>query len=255
SDFSIGALRVRPSRRELEAHGVRRVLQRRVMQVLVALARSTTEVVSQQELIERCWGGLSVTDDAIGRCVAQLRRLAGSWAEPPFEIETIAGVGYRLDAGIAAAALAPLPRPTSKISVAVTPFANLSSDPEQDYFAEGVVEEVVASLARFKTLHVIWAGGSVVSDGQTLSPTAAARELGVDYLLEGSIRRERDRLRITVHLIDGGTGAELWADRFDGAPAELFALQDRVAERVAGAIDPVTQEVGVAAAMRRPTER
>src|SRR6185437_287554 len=108
SDFSIGALRVRPSRRELEAHGVRRVLQRRVMQVLVALARSTTEVVSQQELIERCWGGLSVTDDAIGRCVAQLRRLAASWAEPPFVIETIAGVGYRLDAGVAR--VAPSPR-------------------------------------------------------------------------------------------------------------------------------------------------
>jgi len=96
-DFRLGAVMARPSRREVEACGVRHLLQPRVMQVLVALARSPNEVVSQQELILRCWAGLSVSDDAIGRCIGQLRRLAASWAEPPFEIETIAGVGYRLE--------------------------------------------------------------------------------------------------------------------------------------------------------------
>ena len=98
TDFQVGALSIRPSRCEVEAGGVRRSLQRRVMQVLVALARSTNQVVSQHELILRCWGGLSVSDDAIGRCIGQLRRLAVTWPEPPFEIETIAGVGYRLEA-------------------------------------------------------------------------------------------------------------------------------------------------------------
>ena len=97
-DFSLGPLRVRPSHCEVDDLGERRPVQRRVMQVLVALARSHNEVVSQRELIQRCWGGLSVTDDAIGRCIGQLRRLSGSWPEPPFEIETIPGVGYRLSA-------------------------------------------------------------------------------------------------------------------------------------------------------------
>lgn len=97
TDFRVGALSIRPSRCEVEVGGVRRSVQRRVMQVLVALARSTNQVVSQHELILRCWGGLSVSDDAIGRCIGQLRRLAQTWPEPPFEITTIAGVGYRLE--------------------------------------------------------------------------------------------------------------------------------------------------------------
>ncbi|HLY79791.1 MAG TPA: winged helix-turn-helix domain-containing protein, partial [Caulobacteraceae bacterium] len=96
-DVRLGALLIRPSRRVIEAGGVRHVLQRRVMQVLVALARSSHDVVSHNELILRCWDGLSVSDDAIGRCIGQLRRLAASFAEPPFEILTIAGVGYRLE--------------------------------------------------------------------------------------------------------------------------------------------------------------
>jgi DNA-binding winged helix-turn-helix (wHTH) protein len=95
-DFMLGALRVRPSRGEVEAAGERRDVERRVMQVLVALARPTWEVVSPEELIARCWGGLAVTDDAIHRCIRSLRRLAASWAQPPFEIETIHRIGYFL---------------------------------------------------------------------------------------------------------------------------------------------------------------
>ncbi len=96
ADFAVGALRVRPSRREIEAAGVCQVLQPRVMQVLVALAHPSAEVVSQDELISRCWGGLAVGEDAVGRCIGQLRRLAEQWPQSPFEIVTIAGVGYRL---------------------------------------------------------------------------------------------------------------------------------------------------------------
>jgi DNA-binding winged helix-turn-helix (wHTH) protein len=95
-DFMLGKIRVWPSRCEVEAAGQRRDLERRVMQVLVALAHPTWEVVSRQELIERCWSGLSVSDDAIHRCISALRRLAAAWPEPPFEIETISRVGYFL---------------------------------------------------------------------------------------------------------------------------------------------------------------
>jgi DNA-binding winged helix-turn-helix (wHTH) protein len=98
-DFVLGSLLVRPARREIESRGVTRRVQHRIMQVLVALAHPTWEVVSQRELISRCWSGLSVTDDAIGRCIGALRRLAAEWPEPPFAIETIGGVGYELQVG------------------------------------------------------------------------------------------------------------------------------------------------------------
>ncbi len=97
ADFAVGVLQARPSRCEIEADGICLVLQRRVMQVLVALAHPSAEVVSQDELISRCWGGLAVGEDAVGRCIGQLRRFAAQWPEPPFEISTIAGVGYRLE--------------------------------------------------------------------------------------------------------------------------------------------------------------
>jgi len=98
ADFALGALQVRPARREVEAAGVRQVLERRVMQVLVALAQPTWEVVSREELNIRCWSGLSVSADAVERCIGALRRLAAGWPEPPFAIETIGKVGYYLKA-------------------------------------------------------------------------------------------------------------------------------------------------------------
>lgn len=95
-DFTLGPLLVRPARREVQSHGVTRQVERRIMQVLVALAHPTWEVVSQRELNLRCWSGLAVSDDAIGRCIGALRRLAAEWPEPPFAIATIGGVGYEL---------------------------------------------------------------------------------------------------------------------------------------------------------------
>ncbi len=253
-DFNLAFLRVRPSRREVDGGGERHILQRRVMQVLVALAHSTNQVVSQRELILRCWGGLSVTDDAIGRCIAQLRRLAAGWPDPPFEIETIAGVGYRLAPNRDDARGLDLPpRPDARPCVAVIPFANLSNDPDQAYFADGMVEDIVASLSRFKAIRVLSTGGNITANGQRLNPREAARELGVDYLMEGSVRREGARIRITVHLKDARRETELWTRRFDEALSDVFALQDRVAECVAGAVEPVLQEVGIQNASQRPT--
>jgi DNA-binding winged helix-turn-helix (wHTH) protein len=112
-DFILGDLKVSPSRRVVEAAGERRTLERRVMQVLVALAHPTWEVVSGQELVARCWGGLAVTDDAIHRCIRSLRRLAASWSEPPFEIETIHRIGYFLTPTVVVSQAAPAPHPTA----------------------------------------------------------------------------------------------------------------------------------------------
>ncbi len=126
-----------------------------------------------------------------------------------------------------------LPQGQLKPSIAVMPFANLSNDPEQDYFVDGVVEEIVSALSRFKSLFVTSAGDGLVSDGKAMSPQDAAHQLGVRYLLEGSVRKSGGRVRIAVHLVDASNGAEIWADRLDDTMEDVFALQDRVAARVA----------------------
>lgn len=250
-DFKLGSNSIRPSRRRVDADGgVQHILQRRVMQVLVALATSTSEVVSRRELVVRCWGGLSVSDDAVDRCIAQLRGLASNLPDSPFEIVTIPGVGYRLEPS-AGSAPAPSPRRAYRPRMAVLPFNSLSPDPAQGHLAGGMVEEIVTSLSHFTTFEVISAGVGLFVGGRSLSPREAAREIGVDYLLEGSVRRDAERIRVTVHLIDSRTGAELWADRVEETGGDVFAVQDRVAERVAGALEALVEDIGLTSASKR----
>jgi len=255
-NFTVGCLAVRPSRREVEGTGIQRTLQRKVMQVLVALATSRSEVVSRRELVQRCWAGLSVSDDAVDRCIAQLRALAAVWPEVPFAICTIPGVGYQLQPtqppGGPSVALQRAHRP----KLAVLPFISLSADPSQDYFAVGMVEEIVTLLSRFTTsFEVISAGPGLFMDGRSVTPRDAARELDVSYLLEGSIRRDDHRIRVTVHLTDSPSGVERWADRIEETSGDLFSVQDRVAEKVAGALETVIEDIGLATAVRRePTD-
>jgi TolB-like protein len=147
-----------------------------------------------------------------------------------------------------------LPLLPSKPSIAVAPFVSLGAGAEQDYFAEGMVEEIVSALARFKSIFVVSAGANRVFMGKVASPQEAARQLGVRYLLEGSVRRAGDRVRIVVHLIDASNGVELWTDRLDDSSGDIFALQDRVASRVAGVMETTLQDLAVEKASRRPTD-
>ncbi|WP_431272457.1 tetratricopeptide repeat protein [Dankookia sp. P2] len=126
-------------------------------------------------------------------------------------------------------------------SLAVLPFANIGSDPEQDYFADGMAVEIITALTRISGLFVIARNSSFVYKGQAVDIRQVGRELGVGYVLEGSVRRGGDRLRITGQLVDAVSGAHLWADRFEGDLGDVFALQDRVAERVVAAIEPTLQ--------------
>jgi len=254
ADLNLGRFCIRPSRRQVEADGEVQVVQRRVMQVLVALATSSSEVISRRELVVRCWGGLSVSDDAVDRCIGQLRRLASGWTDPPFKILTIPGVGYRLEPAAvgATSASSSSVRRAYRPRMAVLPFTTLSPDPAQGYLAEGIVEEIVTSLSLFTTFEVVSAGAGIIVEGRNLTPREAARELGVDYLLDGSVRRDGERIRVTVHLIDAPTGTELWADRVEDAGGDVFAIQDGVAERVAGALEAMVEDIRLAAASRRP---
>jgi adenylate cyclase len=146
-----------------------------------------------------------------------------------------------------------LPLP-NKPSIAVLPFQNMSSDPEQEYFADGMVEDIITALSRFKELFVIARNSSFTYKGRAVDVKQVGRELGVRYVLEGSVRKAANRVRITGQLVDTATGAHLWADRIDGGLDDIFELQDQVTESVVGAIAPAVEKAEIERARRKPTE-
>ena len=143
-----------------------------------------------------------------------------------------------------------LPLP-DKPSIAVLPFANMSGDPEQEYFADGMVEEIITALSRIRWLFVIARNSSFTYKGQAIDVKQVGRELGVRYVLEGSVRKASGRVRITAQLIEAATGAHLWADRFDGSLEDVFELQDEVAISVAGVIEPTLRQAEIERARRK----
>jgi adenylate cyclase len=145
-----------------------------------------------------------------------------------------------------------LPLP-DKPSIAVLPFQNMSGDPEQEYFADGMVEEIITALSRIRWLFVIARNSTFTYKGRSLDVKQVSRELGVRYVLEGSVRKAGERVRITGQLIDAVTGTHLWADRFDGSLEDVFELQDKVAVSVAGVIEPALQAAETARSAHRPT--
>jgi TolB-like protein/class 3 adenylate cyclase len=163
-----------------------------------------------------------------------------------------AGEGSASDARVAAAEAPGLPLP-AKPSIAVLPFANMSGDPEQEYFVDGMVEEIITALSRIRWLFVLARNSSFTYKGQAVDVKQVGRELGVRYVLEGSVRKGGNRVRITGQLIDAATGAHLWADRFDGLIEDVFELQDKVASSVAGVIEPALQAAETARSAGRPT--
>jgi adenylate cyclase len=166
----------------------------------------------------------------------------------PVRVYRVRDIGAAKGSSVPAQPVLPLP---DKPSIAVFPFANMSGDPEQEYFADGMVEEIITALSRIRWLFVIARNSSFAYKGQAVDVKQVGRELGVCYVLEGSVRKAAGRVRITVQLIDAATGTHLWADRFDGSLEEVFDLQDKVAVSVAGVIEPALQR----AEMRRSAER
>jgi adenylate cyclase len=193
------------------------------------------------------------------RCVLDRDRRQGSC------IQTIPGRGYRFtravtrietEAPASAATLQqggvpPLP---DKPSLAVMPFQNMSGDPEQEYFADGMVEEIITALSRIRWLFVIARNSSFTYKGQAIDVKRVGRRLGVRYVLEGAVHKAGGCVRITAQLIDATTGAHLWADRFDGSLEDVFDLQDKVASSVAGIIEPALQAAETSRSADRPTK-
>jgi adenylate cyclase len=141
-----------------------------------------------------------------------------------------------------------------KPSIAALPFQNMSGDPEQEYFADGMVEDIITALSRFRQLFVIARNSSFVYKGRAVDVKQVSRDLGVRYVLEGSVRKAASRIRITAQLIDASTGVHLWAERFDGGLEDIFDLQDQVTARVVGEIAPKLELAEIERAKRKPTE-
>src|ERR1700737_3185609 len=237
------------ARRELSRGGEQIELEPQVFDLLAYLLRNRERVVSKEDLLASVCGGRIVSDATLDSRIAAARRVVGDSGAAQTLIRTFARKGVRFVGEVREeakpAALAPemaaepgrpeLALP-DKPSIAVLPFANLSGDPEQEYFADGMVEEIITALSRIRWLFVIARNSSFTYKGQAVDVKQAGGELGVRYVLEGSGRKGGNRVRITAQLIDAVTGTHLWADRFDGLIEDVFELQDKVASSVAGVI-------------------
>jgi TolB-like protein/class 3 adenylate cyclase/predicted ATPase len=257
-EINFGRFRLDLARRELRRDEKPVRLGSRALDILCVLASAEGRVVTKDELMARVWAGVVVEEHNIQVHISALRRAFEEDGDGESWIVTVPGRGYRL--------LRPREPPAAddpapgrslpvadKPSLAVLPFVNLSGDPEQEYFADGMVEELITALSRIRWLFVIARNSSFTYKGQNVDVKHVARELGVRYVLEGSVRRGGDRVRITCQLIDAGTGAHLWADHFDGPLEDVFDLQDRVASSVAAVIEPALQAAETAHSSGRPT--
>ncbi len=224
-----------PLRRQLIADGARPVnLGARAFDLLGVLLDNRDRVMSKGDLIDRVWPDTVVEDNNLSVQVSMLRKVLGDSA-----IATIPGRGYKWTLPVEAPPPpgASVPR-RAKPSIAVLPLANLSGAPGQDYFADGLAEDIVASLSRSPWIFVVASPSSLQFRDQQLAPAAVCRVLGVQYLLRGSVRRSEQRLRIAVELIDGDGDAVVWAERHDRPLADLFEVQDDIAARIVGALEP-----------------
>jgi TolB-like protein len=236
----------------------------RALDLLRLLVEGKGELVSKDQIMEAVWPGTAVEEANLTVQVSTLRRVLDRDRTQGSCIQTIPGRGYRFVASVArvaaearsdAAALQqggvpPLP---DKPSLAVMPFQNMSGDPEQEYFADGMVEEIITALSRIRWLFVIARNSSFSYKGQAIDVKQVGRELGVRYILEGSVRKVGQRVRVAAQLIDVTTGAHLWADRFDDFLEDIFEVQDKVAVSVAGVIEPTLQAAEIRRSSERPT--
>lgn len=217
--------------------------------LLTALLDANGAVVSKSDLMERVWPGLSVEEGNLTVQMAALRKALGQRADNSDWIVTVARIGYRLwveDAEQPRESSSPLP------SLAVLPFHNLSGDATQDYFADGVVDDLITALSRFKTFAVISRNSSFVYKGRAVDVREIGRELAVRYVLEGSVRRSGDRLRVTAQLVDTTTAGHLWAQNYDGALAEVFEMQDRITESVVSIVEPMVKRAEIERTRLKP---
>jgi TolB-like protein len=268
--FVFGDCVLDPDRRELPRGPAVIATGPQVFDLLLYLVENRQRVVSRDDLLDAVWDGRIVSESTLASHINAARKAIGDTGQEQRLIRTVARKGFRFvgdvneasdgssssaaelatSDGAATQALVLPNRP----SIAVLPFLNLSGDPEQEYFADGVVEDIITALSRIRWLFVIARNSSFTYKRRAVDVRQVSRELGVRYVLEGSLRRTASRVRITAQLIDATTGGHLSADRFDGTLDDIFELQDQVASSVVGAIARELERAEIERAKRKPTE-
>ena len=259
-------------RRELRRGAELIAIEPQVFDLLVYLLQNRDRVVSKDDLLAAVWGGRIVSDSTLTSRVNAARKAVGDSGKDQKLIRTIARKGLRFVGTVRTQANGDEPAPTvtsppdeiraprapitlpDRPGIAVLPFANMSGDPEQEYFSDGISEDIITALSKLRWFFVIARNSSFNFKGRSVHMKQIAEELGVGYVIEGSVRRDGDRVRITVQLNDVATGGPIWAERYDRGLADVFAVQDEITEAIVASIEPQLYAAESFHAQRKPPD-
>jgi TolB-like protein len=271
--FLFGNHTLDSDRRELRRGSEPIAVEPQVFDLLVYLVENRDRVVSKDDLVASIWGGRIVSDSTLTSRINAARKAVGDSGEEQKVIRTIARKGLRFVGSVhtqssgakptqAAAppadeiheSLRPaLPLP-DRPAIAVLPFINMSGDPEQEYFSDGISEDMITALSKLRWFFVIARNSSFIYKGKAVHMKQIAEELGVGYVVEGSVRKSGDRVRITAQLNDAATGSHIWAEHYDRGLADVFAVQDEITEAIVAAIEPQLYAAENFRARRKPPD-
>lgn len=265
--LQFGPFRLLVERRELRLRGQPVQLGPRALDLLIALARRQGELVTKDELMTEIWPDTVVEENNLHVQASSVRKALTKGGRDTRYIMTVPGRGYRFVGPVQHLTESEKPHlpaewirgeptraPPNKPSIVVLPFTNMSGDPEQEYFADGIVEEITTALSRFSSLFVIARNSAFTYKGRSVDVKQIGRELGVRYVLEGSVRKAKNRVRITGQLIEAENGSHIWANRYEGDLDDIFALEDEITANVLGALLPKLETAEIERARRKPTD-
>ena len=246
-------------RRELCRGSEPVAVEPQVFDLLVLLIENRDRVVSKDDLIASVWGGRVVSDSTLTSRINAARKAVGDSGEEQKLIRTIARKGIRFVGSLGeesstASAAAPIFPSPDRPAIAVLPFTNMSGEPEQEYFSDGISEDIITALSKLRWFFVIARNSSFIYKGKAVHMKQVAEELGVRYVVEGSVRKGGDRVRITAQLNDVATGSHIWAERYDRDFADVFAVQDEITEAIVAAIEPQLYAAENFHAQRKPPD-
>jgi TolB-like protein/cytochrome c-type biogenesis protein CcmH/NrfG len=249
--------RLDAERRELVCAGESVPIEPQVFDVLLYLLEHRDRVVGKDELFDNVWDGRIVSESTLTSRINAVRRAINDTGKDQRLLRTVARKGFRFvgDVTVEQPAAAPIPSPDrsahqdnaspslalpalDRTAIAVLPFSNLSGEPEQEYFSDGISEDIITALSKLRWFYVIARNSSFVYKGKSVHLNQIADDLGVAYVIEGSVRKEGERVRITAQLNEVATGSHIWAERYDRDLADVFAVQDEITEAIVAAIEP-----------------
>jgi TolB-like protein/Tfp pilus assembly protein PilF len=260
-------------RRELVSAGESVPIEPQVFDVLLYLLEHRGRVVGKDELFDKVWDGRIVSESTLTSRINAVRRAINDTGKDQRLLRTVARKGFRFVGEVTveqpAVSLAPSPDHPAhqddasprlalpaldRIAIAVLPFSNLSGEPEQEYFSDGISEDIITALSKLRWFYVIARNSSFVYKGKSVHLNQIADELGVAYVIEGSVRKEGERVRITAQLNEVATGSHIWAERYDRDLADVFAVQDEITESIVAAIEPQLYAAENFKAQRKPPD-